>query len=118
MPKELNPRQTFFITLTWVNTGSKPWNGASGFAVVSQNPTNNANWGGNTVPWFGSPVASGEPLELLFQAFAPSRAGIYDFQWQLYQQGAGPFGEMSANVRITVGDPGPPPSPPSIAGLS
>src|SRR5438034_484645 len=80
VPTALTPSQSFFITIRWLNTGSKPWNGADGFAVVSQNPANNATWGGNTVPWFGSPIATGEPMELLFQAFAPSRAGIYDFQ--------------------------------------
>src|SRR5437762_9178134 len=47
-----------------------------------------------------------------------SDLGIYDFQWQLYQQGVGPFGQTSTSVRITVGDPGPPPDPPSIGGLS
>lgn len=118
VPTVLNPSQAFFITIRWINTGSKPWNGAGGFGVISQNPANNATWGGNSVPWFGSPIVPGEPMELLFQAFAPSRAGIYDFQWQLYQQGTGSFGQTSANVRITVGDPGPPPSPPSIGGLS
>src|SRR6185369_14841397 len=118
VPATLNPGQVFFVTIRWINTGSKLWDGGDGFAVVSQNPLNNATWGGNTVPWFGFPVSSGEPIELLFQAFAPSRAGIYDFQWQLYQQGIGAFGQMSANVRITVGDPAPPPSPPSIGGLS
>jgi hypothetical protein len=114
----LNPGQTFFLTIRWLNTGSKVWDGAFGFAVISQNPANNVTWGGNTVPWFGPPVAPGEQMDLLFQAFAPSRAGIYDFQWQLFQQGSGPFGEMSANVRITVGDPSSLPSPPSIGGPS
>jgi hypothetical protein len=111
VPAALNPGQTFFITIRWINTGAKTWYGDAGFSVVSQNPLNNATWGGNTVPWFGLPVNPGEQLELLFQAFAPSRAGIYDFQWQLYQQGAGVFGQTSANIRITVGDPGPPPDP-------
>lgn len=114
----LNPGQAFFITIRWVNTGSKPWIGSSGVSLISQNPLNNANWGGNTVPWFGSSIGPGEQIDLLFQAFAPSRAGIYDFQWQLHQQGVGLFGQMSANVRITVGDPGPPAAPPSIGGPS
>lgn len=118
VPAALNPGQTFFITIRWINTGAKAWYGDAGFSVVSQNPLNNATWGGNTVPWFGLPVNPGEQLELLFQAFAPSRAGIYDFQWQLYQQGAGVFGQTSANIRITVGDPGPPPDPPAIGGVS
>ncbi|MEK6325726.1 MAG: putative Ig domain-containing protein, partial [Acidobacteriota bacterium] len=98
VPTNLNPGQSFFATIRWINTGSKEWNGAAGFSVISQNPTNNATWGGNNVPWFGLPLAPGEQMELLFQAFAPSRAGTYDFQWQLYQQGSGSFGQMSANV--------------------
>lgn len=118
VPSKLNPGQAFFATIRWINTGSKTWDAATGFGAFSQNPANNATWGGNAVPWFGSPVAPGEQMELLFQAFAPSKAGIYDFQWQLSQQGAGSFGQMSVNLSITVGEPGPPPPPPSIDGPS
>lgn len=117
VPSTLQPNQAFFATIRWLNTGSTVWNGGGGFAVVSQNPANNVEWGGNTVPWVGSPVPPGEQMELLFQAFAPSRSGIYNFQWQLYQQGIGFFGQMSANLSISVGDPNQPP-PLSIGGPS
>lgn len=117
VPSTLQPNQVFVATIRWLNTGSTVWNGGAGFAVLSQNPANNAEWGGNTVPWVGSPVPPGEQMELVFQAFAPSRSGFYNFQWQLFQQGVGFFGQMSANVSITVGDPNQPP-PLSIGGPS
>ncbi|HSB12294.1 MAG TPA: putative Ig domain-containing protein, partial [Blastocatellia bacterium] len=100
----LKPNQTFFATLRWLNTGSKPWDGAGGFAIRSQGPSGNVTWGGDTVPWFGFPINPGEQLELLFQASAPAIPGTYNFQWQLSQTGVGLFGEMSANISIAVGD--------------
>jgi putative Ig domain-containing protein/matrixin len=119
VPAPLQPSQSFFVTIRWMNTGSTPWGALTGFAILSQNPANNITWGGNQVPWVNGPVAPGEQMELLFIAAAPSRSGTYDFQWQLYQQGVGFFGEKSANVSIVVGDGGPPPSqPPTINGPS
>jgi hypothetical protein len=100
----LKPDQTFFVTVRWLNTGSKPWDGAGGFAIRSQNPAGNSTWGGDTVPYFGASINPGEQMELLFQANAPRNPGIYSFQWQLHQSAIGYFGEMSANVSITVGD--------------
>lgn len=108
VPSTLGPGLTFFATIRWVNTGTRTWDGAGGFSIQSQNPSNNGTWGGSQVPWFNAPVAPGQQMELLFQATAPSTPGTYNFQWQLYQQGAGLFGQMSANVSITVGDGGAP----------
>jgi hypothetical protein len=117
VPTKMDPGQSFFATIRWVNTSTKPWSGSSGFAIVSQNPANNVNWGGDIVPWLNQPIAPGEQMNLVFQAAAPARAGIYNFQWQLYEQGVGFFGEMSANASITVGDPSAP-DPLSIGGVS
>ena len=113
----LQPSQTFVVTIRWLNTGSTVWNGVGGFSVISQNPAHNVDWGGDLVPWFGVPVSPGDQMELVFQAFAPSRSGIYNFQWQLFQEGVGFFGQMSANVSVTVGDPNQAP-PLSIGGPS
>jgi len=115
----LKPDQTFFVTVRWLNTGSKPWDGAGGFAIRSQNPAGNSTWGGDTVPYFGASIKPGEQLELLFQANAPRNPGIYSFQWQLHQSAIGYFGEMSANVSITVGDGSFPAigSPASVTGM-
>jgi hypothetical protein len=118
VPATIDPGQHFFVTIKWVNTSTKPWSASAGFAIVSQNPANNATWGGNMVPWVNPPVAPGEEMNLVFQTAAPGRAGIYNFQWQLYQLEVGFFGQMSTNVSITVGDPGAAPDPLSIGGLS
>lgn len=118
VPSTLQPGQAFIVTLRWLNTGSTTWGGSGGFAIFSQNPANNVTWGGNQVPWVNGPVAPGDTMELLFQAFAPGQSGTFDFQWQLFQQGLGFFGEMSANVSIRVGDGGPPPNAPTINGPS
>ena len=103
-PNELKPGQPFFVTIGWLNTGTKSWDGSNGFAIRSQNPLLNVIWGGNTVSWFSAPVKPGEQMDLLFQANAPAAPGIYSFQWQPEQSGVGLFGEMSANVNITVSD--------------
>ena len=117
VPSTLQPSQAFVVTIRWLNTGSTVWDGNGGFAIRSQNPEGNVVWGGNTVPWIGAPVSPGEHMDLVFQAFAPGTAGFYNFQWQLYQLNVGFFGEVSANVNITVGDPSQPP-PLSIGGSS
>lgn len=117
VPSTLQPNQAFVVTIRWLNTGSTVWDGNGGFAIRSQNPEGNVVWGGNTVRWVGSPVSPGENMDLVFQAFAPSTAGFYNFQWQLHQLNVGYFGEASTNVNITVGDP-PEPSLLSIGGAS
>jgi hypothetical protein len=119
VPATLQPGQSFVVTIRWMNTGAVPWSGSSGFAIFSQNPANNVTWGGNQVPWVGGDVAPGAEMDLVFIAYAPSRSGTYDFQWQLYQQTVGFFGEASTNVSIIVGSGGPPPNPPpAITGPS
>jgi Putative Ig domain/Matrixin len=107
VPTKLDPGQGFVAVIRLLNSGSQTWD-TSGLYLRSQNPTDNAVWGGNLVPIFGSPIAPGEQLEARFIAFAPNTANVYDFQWQLYQDGQGWFGQMTANVQITVGDGVPP----------
>lgn len=107
-PATVGPGQSFFASVRWLNTGTRLWDGAAGFVMVSRNPANNATWGGNQVPWFNSAVEPGQQMEFAFQATAPGTPGTYDFQWQLYQQGVGFFGQTSTNVAITVGGGGTP----------
>jgi hypothetical protein len=107
VPNKLEPGQGFGATLRFTNSGAQVWYLTSIY-LRSQNPTDNALWGGNVVPIFGDPVGPGETLEVRFIAFAPRTSGVYDFQWQLYQDGKGWFGPMTPNVKITVGDGVPP----------
>lgn len=103
VPTKLDPSQGFVAVIRLLNSGSQIWN-TNGLYLRSQNPTDNAVWGGNLVPIFGNSIAPGEQMEARFIAFAPRTSGVYDFQWQLYQDGQGWFGQTTANVQITVGD--------------
>jgi hypothetical protein len=103
-PATLQPNQAFSINIKWLNTGTETWDGSRGMVVRSQNPADNITWGGNTVPLIFFTVPPGQQLDLTFTAFAPRASGTYNFQWQLYQDGVGFFGQVSANLSIVVGD--------------
>ncbi len=94
--------QTFSANLKWNNTGAQAWDGWDGCRLVALNPAGNTNWGGNSVSLGGLLIESGKQLDLTFTAQAPTTGGTYNFQWQLYQDGVGTFGQPSANIQITV----------------
>jgi hypothetical protein len=94
--------QPFEAVLRWVNTGTKEWDPAGGFSVVSQYPSNNTTWGVNRITPTGSPVQPGNSLEVRIRATAPARSGAYEFQWRLHQDGVGIIGQPSQSVSIFV----------------
>lgn len=101
IPASVQAGQSFSANIKWSNAGSQTWNGA-GLRVASQNPTNNTTWGGDSVSLAGFNIPSGQRLDLTFSAQAPQTPGTYNFQWQLFQEGQGLFGQPSANFQITV----------------
>ncbi len=117
VPAALQPSQAFTVNMKFLNTGSQIWDGGNGVFLRSQNPAQNATWGGDQVPLFLPPINPGGELDVTFIAFAPRNSGAYDFQWQLYNDGTGFFGEMSENVHIVVGDGGSLPSISSAAAV-
>jgi hypothetical protein len=103
VPATVQPGQSFFVTIRFVNNGLQAWDPASGFKGVSQNPPNNTTWGTDSVvPQAVTGV--GQLLDFGFQAVAPQTNGIYNFQWQTFKQGVGFFGQKSANVSVVVSD--------------
>lgn len=108
VPTSVQPGQTFNVNMKFLNTGTQTWSGTE-YYFASQNPTLNQTWGGNGVSLFGFIAGPGEEMDVTFTATAPTTAGTYNFQWQMYQNGGvGFFGQMSTNVSIQVGDPLPP----------
>ena len=103
VPSTVTPGQTFNATVSWLNTGTQTWQGATGLRLISQNPFNNVTWGGNTVLLNSFTVPPGGQLDLTFQAVAPTTPGTYNFQWQVARDASTPFGQMSTNVSIQVG---------------
>jgi putative Ig domain-containing protein/matrixin len=112
VPTTLQPGQQFSVSVKWLNAGTQTWDGSNGFRLGSQNPTNNSNWGGDRVMPVNHIVLPGQPLDLTFTAFAPRTSGTYNFQWQLFQEGTGFFGQMSTNVAVNISGP----SSPAIEG--
>ena len=105
VPSTVNPGQTFTVNIKWLNLGTETW--GAGFRVVSQNPPQNSTWGGNNVPLAGLfNVPQGQELDLSFTVFAPTASGTYNFQWQMWKDGFGFFGQMSPNLVIQVGSGG------------
>jgi hypothetical protein len=103
VPTNVQPGQQFLSNLQFRNTGTTTWSGVAYF-FASQNPALNQTWGGNGVSLNGFVASPGQVLSVDFTAFAPTTPGVYNFQWQMYQNGgAGFFGQMSTNVVIQVG---------------
>jgi hypothetical protein len=109
IPASVAAGQSFSANIKWHNTGSQTWIGSAGIRLASQNPLNNTTWGGDSVNLAGFEIPSGQRLDLTFTAQAPQTPGTYNFQWQLFKEGSGVFGQASANFSITVtGDSTPP----------
>jgi hypothetical protein len=94
------------VSITMSNPGKSNWiSTASGepnpSKLESQNPENNNYWGistielAQTVLWYQSYTFS-------FNAIAPMVPGTYNFQWRMYQQGVGAFGDYTPNVVVNV----------------
>jgi hypothetical protein len=96
---------TYTVSIKMKNIGTTTWAAADGYKLVSQNPPLNTTWGLSEVALPGD-VAPGAEVSFDFDVTAPSSAGLYDIQWQMYKVGYGFFGEISPNVVVNVGTGG------------
>lgn len=107
VPAAMNPGGEYNVMVQFKNLGKTTWSTANGFMLVAQNPANNHNWGSERVKLDGEhSVPPGEVATIRFKITAPLHAGEYDFQWQLYQDKLGFFGERTPNQRVVVGGAG------------
>ena len=92
----------FHVTVMLKNAGTTTWK-AGVHRLISQRPRSNLTWFIDRVEL--SPkeeIRPGEFKSFSFTALAPSQPGIYDFEWQMSQDGIGVFGKPSQTVKITV----------------
>ncbi len=90
--------QTYYVTVSFKNTGSTPWTKATGFKLGSMNPELDSTWGLSTVSLGATETINpGDTKVFKFTVYAPGIAGNFNFQWQM-RSGAGAFGEASTNV--------------------
>ena len=107
VPSAMNIGGEYTVMVQFKNLGKTTWSSANGFMLMSQNPANNRNWGTDRVKLEGNQsIPPGEVASIRFKITAPLRAGEYDFQWQLYQDKLGFFGERTPNQRVIVGGAG------------
>jgi hypothetical protein len=107
VPAQMVAGQRYSVSVTMQNTGSSPWSSAERYALGSQSPQDNLNWGLGRVSLPGS-IPPGGQATFSFVVTAPSTAGSYSFQWQMVQDGVAWFGDMTPRVDIGVTAPPPP----------
>jgi aqualysin 1 len=101
VPTVFYPGQTASVSVTMKNTGPTTWPAGSGYGLGSQNPQDNMTWGiGRIAVPFD--VAPGSLVTFAFNITAPTTPGTYNFQWRMLQEFVQWFGDMTANVPITV----------------
>jgi len=100
IPASMTAGRPYPVSVTMTNNGTTTWT-ASAFQLGSQNPADNTTWGLSRVVVPGS-VAPGQQVTFSFNVTAPAVAGTYNQQWRMLQEGAGSFGQTSANVAVTV----------------
>lgn len=104
VPSAMIAGHTYTVSVTFRNTGTQTWSGGSGYKLASQNPFNNSTWGTTRVvlPPGSRPVVPGGQITFSFVVKAPLTSGTYNFQWSMWRQSFGPFGQLSPNVSVSV----------------
>jgi len=101
-PSRMEAGKEYSVMIQFKNTGNTTWTGKS-FMLGSKNPTNNQFWGTKRVKI--SPddtVRRGDTLTIKFKVTAPSKAGTYNLEWQMFHAGSGWFGQKTPNIQIPV----------------
>jgi hypothetical protein len=105
VPGTMTPGALFNVSVTMRNTGTSAWSSIGGYKLMSQNPSGNTTWGLSQI-LLNKYVGSGSQFTFAFTVTAPSTPGTYNFQWRMYKDGVGFFGQLSTNVEVQVGSSG------------
>ena len=101
VPDHLLPGETNVITIRLVNIGSTTWTTADNYFLGATNPPDNLTWGLNRVSLLND-VAPGAIATFTFEIVAPLTPGTHNLQWRMLREGAGFFGQPSANAVVNV----------------
>jgi RHS repeat-associated protein len=102
VPASMAPGGAYNVAVTMKNTGSATWPAGGAYLLGSQNPQDNARWGGARAA-LGAAVQPGGQGTFSFQVTAPATPGSYGFQWRMVQEFVTWFGPLTPNVAVTVG---------------
>mgnify|MGYP001029983646 CR=1 FL=1 len=104
---ELTAGDTMEVSITMKNTGETAWTPTGQFRLGSQGPADNTTWGPDRVHLAeGDSIVPGEEKTFTFEVIVPDADGIYNFQWQMVQDGEEWFGDKSELKQVISGNPG------------
>jgi arylsulfatase A-like enzyme len=103
----LRAGDTVTVSITMKNTGITPWTQSGQFKLGSQGPADNKNWGTERVLLHvGDSIVPGAEKTFTFEVIVPDVDGIFNFQWQMVQDGEEWFGAKSELKQVVSGNPG------------
>ncbi|MCA8939950.1 MAG: hypothetical protein KDB07_09085, partial [Planctomycetes bacterium] len=100
-PTKVVAGQEFTATITVHNKGSTTWTTKNRYALGSQAPRDTKRWGPTRVA-LNHDVGPKSVHTFTVSVKAPAKAGTYNMQWQMVQDGKEWFGQASAILKITV----------------
>jgi len=104
---DLTAGDTLEVSITMENTGETAWTQTGQFRLGSQGPADNTIWGSDRVDLAeGDSILPGEEKTFTFEVIVPDADGVYNFQWQMVQDGEEWFGDKSALKQVISGNPG------------
>ena len=116
-PDYVNSGETFRARVTVRNTGTQQWTSNNSYdrdELRSYNGENNTKWGTWRVELPYSPVNPGQTATFVFDVTAPRYAGNQNFDWRMFDQNQGFYGNVcgkNIQVRETYITPPPVPQP-------
>ncbi|MFC6840211.1 NBR1-Ig-like domain-containing protein [Xanthomonas theicola] len=94
--------KTYNISLRMRNAGNTTWTSAARYALGALN--DNTVWGTGRLA-LAEAVGPGAAATFAAQVRAPTTPGVYDFRWQMVQDGVEWFGVHTTHVAVTVTAP-------------
>jgi hypothetical protein len=106
VPAQMTAGQPYDVVISLKNSGSNTWKSGGAFnyalyAVSNQVPPDNKTWG-SAKAVLPQEVAPGETATIAFEVKAPTAPGNYDFQWQMFHNNVGWFGDMTQKMAVRV----------------
>jgi arylsulfatase A-like enzyme len=99
--------ETVEVSITMENNGETAWTPGGQFRLGSQGPADNTIWGPDRVCLDeGDSIVPGAQKTFIFEVTVPDSEGIYNFQWQMVQDGEEWFGAKSELKQVISGNPG------------
>ena len=102
VPATMTAGQPYRVAVTFNNSGSATWSREMLYRLGSQNPQDNRNWNVTRVLLPDAVTPPGGNATFTFTVLAPQVPGSYHSRWRMVHEGAGWFGDASADVAVNV----------------